>query len=43
MTSFIWGVRWYWLYPISYRNLEEMMYEKGVEVDHTATLLDTAV
>jgi transposase-like protein len=31
----LWGVRWYCLYPISYRNLEEMMCERGVEVDHT--------
>jgi transposase-like protein len=33
----LWGVRWYVAYPISYRNLEEMMQERGVEVDH-ATL-----
>jgi transposase-like protein len=31
------GVRWYVAYPISYRQLEEMMGEHGVEVDH-ATL-----
>jgi putative transposase len=31
------GVRWYVAYPISYRQLEEMMAEHGVEVDH-ATL-----
>src|SRR5512144_3119009 len=31
------GVRWYLAYPLSYRNLEEMMAERGVEVDH-ATL-----
>jgi transposase-like protein len=31
----LWGVRWYCLYPISYRNLEEMMCERGVEVDHS--------
>ncbi|MBW4639667.1 MAG: IS6 family transposase [Gloeocapsa sp. UFS-A4-WI-NPMV-4B04] len=30
----LWGVRWYCLYPISYRQLEEMMCERGVEVDH---------
>jgi transposase-like protein len=29
------GVRWYVAYPISYRQLEEMMYERGVEVDHS--------
>jgi putative transposase len=33
----LWGVRWYVAYPISYRQLEEMMAERGVEVDH-ATL-----
>src|SRR3978361_392249 len=30
-----WGVRWYVAYPISYRQLEEMMQERGVEVDHS--------
>ncbi len=29
------NVRWYCRYPLSYRNLEEMMLERGVEVDHT--------
>src|SRR5512135_1788653 len=29
------GVRWYLAYPLSYRNLEEMMSERGVEVDHS--------
>ena len=33
----LWAVRWYVAYPISYRQLEEMMAEHGVEVDH-ATL-----
>ncbi len=28
-------MRWYLSYPLSYRNLEEMMEESGVEVDHT--------
>jgi putative transposase len=28
-------VRWYVAYPLSYRNLEEMMTEQGVQVDHT--------
>jgi len=27
-------LRWYLRYPINYRNLEEMITEKGVEVDH---------
>ena len=31
----LWGVRWYVAYPISYRNLEEMLEERGVEVDHS--------
>lgn len=45
MTDFKWRhyqgqiilgcVRWYCKYGISYRDLEEMMYERGVEVDHT--------
>ena len=33
----LWGVRWYVAYPFSYRQLEEMMEERGVSVDH-ATL-----
>jgi transposase-like protein len=33
----LWGVRWYVASPISYRQLEEMMGERGVAVDH-ATL-----
>jgi putative transposase len=28
-------VRWYLAYPLSYRNLKEMMLERGVEVDHS--------
>ena len=28
-------VRWYLAYPLSYRNLEEMMAERGVQVDHS--------
>ncbi len=28
-------VRWYLAYPLSYRNLEEMMKERGVQVDHS--------
>ena len=31
----LWGVRWYVAYPISYRQLEEMMEERGVAVDHS--------
>jgi transposase-like protein len=29
------NVRWYCRYPLSYRNLEEIMAERGVEVDHS--------
>lgn len=45
MTDFKWryyqgqiilsSVRWYCKYGISYRDLEEMMIERGVAVDHT--------
>jgi putative transposase len=31
----MWAVRWYIAYPISYRQLEEMMGERGVTVDHS--------
>ena len=31
----LWGIRWYVAYPISYRQLEEMLDERGVEVDHS--------
>jgi transposase-like protein len=31
-----WSVRRYVAYPISYRQLEEMMQERGVEVDHSS-------
>jgi hypothetical protein len=30
----LWAVRWYVAYPISYRQLEQMMEEHGVELDH---------
>ena len=30
----IWAVRWYCKYGISYRELEEMLGERGVNVDH---------
>ena len=29
------NVRWYLRYSISYRDLEEMMSERGLEVDHS--------
>jgi len=28
-------VRWYLMFPISYRDLELMLQDRGVEVDHT--------
>ncbi|WP_068820418.1 IS6 family transposase [Phormidesmis priestleyi] len=31
------NVRWYCRYPLSYRDLEEMMAERGVEVDHSTS------
>jgi hypothetical protein len=31
----LWVVRWYCRYGISYRDLEQMMAERGVTVDHT--------
>jgi transposase-like protein len=31
----LWAVRWYCRYGISYRDLEEMLAERGINVDHT--------
>src|SRR3546814_20120229 len=31
----LWAVRWYCRYPISYRELEVMLAERGLSVDHT--------
>ena len=31
----LWAVRWYCRYPINYRDLETMMTERGVAVDHS--------
>ena len=31
----LWAVRWYVAYPLSYRQLEERMGERGVAVDHS--------
>jgi hypothetical protein len=31
----LWAVRWYLLFPISYRDLELMLLDRGVAVDHT--------
>src|SRR5215213_980133 len=31
----LWVVRWYLMFPISYRDLELMLADRGVKVDHT--------
>src|SRR3954467_15919257 len=31
----LWAVRWYLMFPISYRDLELMLRDRGVEVDHS--------
>ena len=31
----LWAVRWYLMFPISYRDLELMLLDRGVEVNHT--------
>ena len=31
----LWAVRWYLMFPVSYRDLESMLLDRGVEVDHT--------
>jgi transposase-like protein len=31
----LWAVRWYLMFPISYRNLELMLQDRGVETAHT--------
>ncbi len=31
----LWAVRWYLMFPISYRDLELMLRDRGVEVTHT--------
>ena len=32
------NVRWYLKYSLSFRNLKEMMEERGVKVDHTTIM-----
>ncbi len=32
------NVRWYLKYPLSYKNLEEIMAERGIKVDHTTIM-----
>ena len=31
----LWAVRWYLMFPVSYRDLELMLIDRGIEVDHT--------
>ena len=31
----LWAVRWYCRYGVSYRDLEQMMGQRGVSVDHS--------
>jgi transposase-like protein len=31
----LWAVRWYLMFPVSYRDLELMLHDRGVEVAHT--------
>ena len=31
----LWAVRWYLMFPVSYLDLELMLLDRGVEVDHT--------
>ena len=31
----LWAVRWYLQFPLSYRDLERMLADRGVAVDHT--------
>nr|WP_284945010.1 DDE-type integrase/transposase/recombinase [Acidisoma sp. PAMC 29798] len=35
----LWGVRWYLAYPISYRQLEEMMSDRGYNAEHDAEIV----
>ena len=34
-TIILKAIRWYLAYPLSYRNVEELMEERGVGVDHS--------
>jgi transposase-like protein len=31
----LWAVRWYLIFPVSYRDLEVMLQDRGIEIDHT--------
>jgi transposase-like protein len=32
------NVRWYLKYPLSYRNLKEMIIKRGIQVDHSTIM-----
>ena len=32
------NVRWYLKYPVNYRNLKEIMIERGIQVDHSTII-----
>ncbi|MFJ7441618.1 IS6 family transposase, partial [Methylorubrum thiocyanatum] len=34
-TLIVQAVSWYLRYPLSYRDIEEMLLERGLEVDHS--------
>jgi transposase-like protein len=36
-------VRWYLRYPLSYRDLEEILLERGLYVDHTTVYRSRAI
>jgi len=36
-------VRWYLMFPISYRNREPMLLDRGMAVDHTTIPLDPGI
>ena len=37
--AILWAVRWYLMFPISYRDLELRLADRGVMVDHTTAFL----
>ena len=39
----LWAVRWYLRFPVSYRDLELMLADRGVQVDHVNRLGWTAL
>lgn len=39
----LWAVRWYLQFPISYRDLERMLADGGVAVDHTQSAFVAAL